>query len=189
MALDVSSIERYFQPKDAEAITGVSVMLQRDWRRRGLLTEQKSDGWARFGLSELIELCVMKACSDSGISVQMAREFSHRAILPTKHALNSFPGLIVVSSNDVRLNAAQKRFLSEFAGSENERYLVVSYNSESDQCEVMNCAQLDEVDSWLQKTSAVHCIVVDCERIAKRIAERAQTPLMAASVSKIEDSK
>lgn len=63
-----------FTPGEAEAITGVSTALQRDWRRREFLP--KGDGHARFDLFTLAELLAMKALADRGVGPQITREIA-----------------------------------------------------------------------------------------------------------------
>lgn len=62
-----------FTPSEAEAITGVSVALQRDWRRREIIP--KRDGHARFDLHDLADLITLKMCSDAGMSLEKAKEW------------------------------------------------------------------------------------------------------------------
>lgn len=61
-----------FTPGDAEAITGVSTVLQRDWRRRGILPANE-DGHARFDVHGLAELMILKSLSDRGLGPQAAK--------------------------------------------------------------------------------------------------------------------
>lgn len=56
---------RLFTPAAAERITGVSVALQRDWRRRGILPQH--EGHARFKLFDLAELLFLRMMTDRGI--------------------------------------------------------------------------------------------------------------------------
>ncbi|MGH6978208.1 MAG: hypothetical protein ACRED4_02780 [Brevundimonas sp.] len=57
-----------FTPSEAEAITGLSTTMQRDWRRREFLP--RGDGHARFDAFALAQMMVMKALADRGIGPQ-----------------------------------------------------------------------------------------------------------------------
>lgn len=63
-----------FTPGEAEAITGVSTTLQRDWRRREFLP--KGDGHARFDVFALAEMLTLKLLADRGIGPQLAKDVS-----------------------------------------------------------------------------------------------------------------
>lgn len=54
-----------FTPAEAEAITGVSNNVQRDWRRHGYL--RQSDGHARFNIFDLGKMLTMAKLSQRGI--------------------------------------------------------------------------------------------------------------------------
>lgn len=54
-----------FDANDADRIAGLSLALQRDWRRRGFLPEIK--GRARFDAFALARMVAMKALADRGI--------------------------------------------------------------------------------------------------------------------------
>lgn len=51
-----------YSPAEAAALSGVSQVLQRDWRRRGLLPARTS-GRARFTINDILRMRVMKRCS------------------------------------------------------------------------------------------------------------------------------
>lgn len=53
-----------FRPGEAEAITGLSPAMQRDYRFRGFL--RKFEGHARFNVFDLAEMYMLKRLSDSG---------------------------------------------------------------------------------------------------------------------------
>lgn len=57
-----------FTPGEAERITGLSTMMQRDWRRRGFI--ESTEGHARFDAFALAELMVLKMLADAGVGPQ-----------------------------------------------------------------------------------------------------------------------
>lgn len=92
MAFSFEQTLSVFTPSEAEQITGVSVDLQRDWRRRRIMP--KRDGHARFDAHELADMLTLKMCSDAGLSLDDAKEwvpFLPAAII--MHALST-PGAI-----------------------------------------------------------------------------------------------
>lgn len=64
-----------FTPAEAAVATGVSVDLQRDWRRRDVLKQQRGVGHARFRLSDLCRLYAMKTFSDVGVGPRRSNSF------------------------------------------------------------------------------------------------------------------
>jgi hypothetical protein len=169
-------VDREFSPREAEEVTGVSVTLQRDWRRRNLLPEQKSKGWARFSVSDIIEMIVMKSFSDSGFSVQSAREFSRNIVMPTMKVLYSNPDAIdfadVIASPELK-DMVMIQAYKNLPGP----HFAVTRNKETGKFKVSPCATYDQIFELLHDSNAVHCTVIDCERIAKRIIDKADLPI------------
>ena len=64
-----------FTPAEAAEATGVSVDLQRDWRRRDLLKPQRGSGHTRFRLPDLCRLYAMKVFSDIGVGPRRSNSF------------------------------------------------------------------------------------------------------------------
>lgn len=54
-----------FSPKEAAALTGVSPVQQRDWRRHGFLPSA-GDGWTEYDAAGLARLYLIKAVSTMG---------------------------------------------------------------------------------------------------------------------------
>jgi hypothetical protein len=69
---DYSYVLSTFTAGEAEAITGVTTQVQRDWRRRGYLPA--TDGHARHDVFALAELLALKALGDRGIGPQEAKK-------------------------------------------------------------------------------------------------------------------
>lgn len=66
-----------FRPGEAEAITGLSTAMQRDYRRRGFLP--KNEGHARFNVFELAEMFMLKQLSDRGFWPEFFAPVAHLA--------------------------------------------------------------------------------------------------------------
>jgi hypothetical protein len=67
-----------FTPGEAEQITGLTTMMQRDWRRRRLLPSR--DGHARFDVFEISKMMFLKAMADRGIGPQRASQLAELAV-------------------------------------------------------------------------------------------------------------
>jgi hypothetical protein len=68
----METIFTVFTPAEAERITGVSVTLQRDWRRREIMP--KREGHARFDLRDLADMFALKCLFDAGIWLEQAKQ-------------------------------------------------------------------------------------------------------------------
>jgi hypothetical protein len=71
-----------FTPAEAEKITGVSVALQRDWRRRKIIHGKTDGGWTKFLDRDLCELITLKKFSDNGFYVKQASHVTALSIGP-----------------------------------------------------------------------------------------------------------
>jgi hypothetical protein len=61
-----------FTPAEAEKITTLNTVMQRDWRRRGFIPS--AVGHARFDAFSLAQMWVMKLLSDRGVGPQLSKE-------------------------------------------------------------------------------------------------------------------
>lgn len=68
----MKTILTLFTPGEAQRITDVATVMQRDWRRRGFLPS--GDGHARFDVFSLAELWALKLLADRGIGPQQGKE-------------------------------------------------------------------------------------------------------------------
>lgn len=55
-----------FGPKDLMAVTGLTPVMQRDWRRAGHLPAREG-GWAKFSLLDVCAVAVRKVVADAGL--------------------------------------------------------------------------------------------------------------------------
>lgn len=75
MTLNLRSENTLFSPAEAEAITGVGVAMQRDWRRRGII-QKADDGWSRYDRQSLAEMTIIKHLADAGIAPALAKDWA-----------------------------------------------------------------------------------------------------------------
>ena len=199
MSITISRVDREFSPAEAAEITGVSVALQRDWRRRGILPENKSGKWTKFALTDVIQMSVMKSFSDAGFSVQYVAEFASIAVLPTLAVLDSLPGVAVFEGDNIS-DALKARTLGHSVavrGPDGEvrgadqiggRYLVMIKNPATDTPSISRWNALDGLDDFMAEQKVVHCTIMDCHLLAELIAERATPPLIRFEVSATEEA-
>lgn len=181
MPISVSNIDREFAPSEAAEITEVSVALQRDWRRRGLLPENKAGRWTRFSLSHIIEMAVMKDFAEAGFSVSYIAKFASIAVLPTLSRLYMLPGAIAFEGDepsDTIKELSMRRSVSGECG----RYLVMIQPPERDSPLISRFESLDRLDEFMAEQGVIKCSILDCSLLAERIAERAGFPLVRVEI-------
>lgn len=77
-----------FSAAEAEAITGLAVMEQRNWRRRGYLPPLPDSRHARFGVTDLAEMQIRAALAFRGIGPARSEAIGPSCALRiTAHAL------------------------------------------------------------------------------------------------------
>lgn len=67
-----------YTPAEAEQVTGVSVTMQRDWRRHGHIPASESGGHTRYDIVHLSNLAVMKALAGH-VPLKEAKEIAYWA--------------------------------------------------------------------------------------------------------------
>lgn len=195
MSIRMHHIDREFSPAEAAAITGVSVDQQRDWRRRGILPENKEGKWTRFDLKHIIEMSVMKAFSEAGFSVSYVAQFASMAILPSLAIVNLYPDAVAFEgaeiSDDIKdrvLLGSVRRSgggIDQLADQIGGRYLVM-LKGEGGTPAISRWSDLDGLDEFLAEQKAIHCTILDCVRLVDTIAERAGLPLMRVEVEETD---
>jgi DNA-binding transcriptional MerR regulator len=187
MGITIHHIDREFSPSEAEAITGLSATLQRDWRRRGFLPENKDGKWTRFSLSHIIEMFVMKALSDAGFSVSAVTKHAHAAILPTLEFLYRLPGSVVFEGEEISEELKQE-IIDDLCGGLPGRYIVVFQGANGD-AGGLRLPSLDNLDVYMAERKTAHVTLIDCELLANTIAERAGSPIHRITAERLDDEK
>lgn len=185
MSITIRRVDREFSPAEAAEITAVSVSLQRDWRRRGILPENKSGKWTKFTLTDVIQMAVMKSFSDAGFSVQYVAEFASMAVLPTLAAIDDLPGVVVFEGEEISDDMKERTIGSSIVGARG-RFLVMMTNGKTGKPAISRWQTLDGIDSHLAENATSHCTIMDCHLLAELIAERAGPPLIRFEISKSE---
>ena len=178
-------VTRQFSPAEAAEISGVSVTLQRDWRRRELLPPNTTGRWATFELGDIITMAVMKSFSDAGISIQKTKYLVGLALMPTYEALHRMPALYSFDDDVDEAGRDISLWAPGFTDGPRDigRYLVAPEDKNNNDMNVFRTASLDRIPVLLDACGAVHCTVLDCRAMATRIAQAAKGPLFRVEMS------
>ncbi|WP_374656454.1 hypothetical protein [Dongia sp.] len=188
MALQFKRVDRAFSPADAERITGVSVALQRDWRRRGILAKTAPGKWTQFKLHDIIEMATKKIFADAGYSVHQVADIAAMSILPTLRSIEAISGAVGYRGHAL---SNEQRDRSELAGSVHSdagRYLAMTRDHVGE-VRVVRIDDLAKIDRLLEKAKSAQCTVLDCCILAATIAERAGLPVWEWEVTETKRSK
>lgn len=139
-----------FTSAEAEAITGASITLQNNWRRRGYI--RSFDGkHARLELSDLVQIAVFGEFSAIGIPPQTAKDAASVAILPITDFIEA---------------TFMPDGVPSVGGFDGARYLVV------DGSRVMRARSLGAVDKAREQGGGRVFFVLDMIRVAEDIHAR-----------------
>lgn len=183
MRYSVKTIQRDFTPSEAARITGVSTALQRDWRRRGILSENSEGKWTRWTLDDIIQLSVRKIFADAGLDVSQTRTVARMAILPTAWAISCIPEANEFEGDEIPDETKEKVRMRSIVPADPShqigRFLVSFGPSEYDFFRTDN---LSDVQNLLDAEPQPVAFIVDCENLALRIFQRANGPLVRFEV-------
>lgn len=65
-----------FRPAEAAEMTGLSALMQRDWRDRGFLPP--AAGHARYDVFDIARMFIMRSLSDAGMGPKFSNDFSQK---------------------------------------------------------------------------------------------------------------
>lgn len=189
MAITISTIDREFSPAEVEAITGVSTALQRDWRRRGILPANNEGKWTRFSLRDLIEIMVLKTFADAGFSVKDVAEVVRIALLPAYSFIVSIPEATTWEADFEVPAAIKEATLAHAVIGAHGRYLIMvpGGTGESIYGRSARFENFDDLAAWLYSRGTLTCTILDFQRLAEHIVERAG-PVMRFEATQTESS-
>lgn len=157
-----------FTPAEAETITGVNVVQQRNLRRHGYLPKT-SKGMTRFKIKEAAGLLVMGKLAERGIPPSTSTEVANSAAALIMLFAQDCSGAIHDPENRARgekpikyLRLTRRRFLVAYGKSENE------FSFEND---------LTTFYAGKSDADLTAAIVLDLQRLAETLCARAGTPL------------
>lgn len=175
-----------FTAGEAERITGVSAMLQRDWRRRKYLPAGR-DGWKQYELADLAQLVVMGALQDRGIGPSRSCEIASSAALRIEFFALSWTDAIDDQTGGEferiikKTNRPRGGFFVGWSNSPDEprRYLVAWADRSMGFTSDLN--QSFDGYTWDERFRGA-IIVMDLESLGTLIMERAGRPLARVEV-------
>jgi DNA-binding transcriptional MerR regulator len=174
-----------YAPAEVETITGVSVALQRNWRRRGYLPLSSEGKHARFSPSDLGYLLALKTFSDAGVSINQVRTLATMAALP----VSGYVGFLYADQMNEPMIASMTSSDNPGVG----RYVVMI----GDKClRVATLALLDQFDEKenndvvknLPHHITTSLIIFDCLNAAMLIHARAPRPVVTLLTEHVADT-
>jgi hypothetical protein len=182
-------IDREFTAGEAAQITGVSQALQRDWRRREILKAGEAGKWARFSLTDIIEMSVKKIAADAGFYVGKSSMLSGMAILPTLHEIIRISGAVEFSGVSVDESDRRQALGMVIGGFYGGRFLLMIGRADAEQPKLIRTDNIMNVVDFLQNNKSPHCIVVDCRQLAETIFALAKGALIRIEVTQSEGAE
>lgn len=165
-----------FRPAEAEAITGLTRVMQRDWRERNFLP--KNEGHARFDAFGLAEMLLMKLFSDRGIGPQQSKdvaEFARSSVV--WHALETSSafggdGVSEQSADSLRRRLWREIGLPRLTGA---RFLILF----ADGSEWLdNSLEHAFIKNDTEEKLTGPILVLDLEMLGDQLIRRASRPLV-----------
>ena len=188
-----------FSAGQAAEISGVNAPLQRNWRQRGLLPDVVPGKHARFGPGEVLDMMIMKAFSDSNISIKGARIFLQTAGQVARAFLNALPGAVEIIVADSSLGPGiideERRSIEEWRDTHlPRRYLYMPLPERedgSDSIAIHECENLSDLHTLLNEDT-FHGLLIDTDAIARAFLARARNvtdrPLMTVTFTREADT-
>ncbi len=188
MRYSVKSVDREFSPSEAAHISGVSTSLQRDWRRRGVI-RSRSEGWHRFALEEVIRMTVMRAFTQSGISIETADGVADLAVLPVMSELARWDDVAIFVGDDLS-DEQQERVRSGYIKgvSGDDQFTFVALPETSNSLRAARLQDLRGGELVMGTSGNFYGIVLDHNLLAHRIAELAPLPIITFEIEAFEDN-
>lgn len=177
----IRTIQKTFTPREAAKITGVSVDLQRDWRRRGFL-ERRDVGVHKFELTDIIRMTVMRAFTQSGMPVSTANTMASIAVLPTLSELHfsasEFWGDPVSEDEEREIIAG-----SIVGGGWDQQWTFAALPIDEDSPSgVGRCKHLETASEAFVEAGAFHGIVLNHISLATHIRTQCDGPVVIFEV-------
>lgn len=157
MAKTIRFENSQFDAREAEKITGVPLVTQRDWRRRGLLLNKTDiSGRAIYEPAEIIELMILNALVSMGVGVSVAKNACGMARLPVEALIEPER---VISTSGAR------------------RFLVIIGD------DVSRTATSSGIETVMRETSSYAAIVLDLREMVEKLRKGTPRPITRKIVS------
>lgn len=168
-----------FSAGQAADISGVNAALQRHWRRRGLLPDIAPGKKARFGPGEVLGMMIMKAFSDSNISIKGARLFTQTATDVANALLYALPGAVKIVADagcSPGIVQSERRTLEEWRNQHiKRRYLFMPLPEQENSAGTIIMYQREDLSDLaaLLDGNGFHGLLIDTDAIARAFLARA----------------
>jgi hypothetical protein len=178
MSFRTETVHREFSPKEAAEVSGVSPDLQRDWRRRGVLPGRVGGKWTSFTLYDVIQLTVMRAFSQSGLSLELAETFSGLAILPVLATFYRWDDTAIFTGDELSEDDQKYVRANGVRGaSEDQQFSFVALPPSNGEVSAARLEHLARGEQMMSEIGSFHGIVIDHIGLAHHIAQTAKLPL------------
>ena len=169
-----------FSAGEAATISGVNPVLQRHWRKRGLLPQIEGDRNARFSISDVVRMTIMQRMTESGISIKGLQNFSSLAAHHATAKLMAMPGVVEIKAETAGAEAEERARIESWAAHGKVRYAFMPLPERDDS--PGNTAQylradLLDLHELVDQEGVFHGLLIDLEAVAKLVHSRAKLPL------------
>ncbi|MCC1494948.1 MerR family transcriptional regulator [Cognatishimia sp. F0-27] len=187
MKYSVRTITHEYSPSEVARVSGVSTSLQRDWRRRGVI-QGRADGWNKYDLADVIRMTVMRAFTQSGISLETAESVSSLAVLPVMDELVRWDDVAVFTGDQLSAEQMDQIRGGHVRGaSGDEQFTFVALPENEQGASAARLRNLADGERIMGKSGNFYGIALDHSLLAHRIAELSPLPIIRFEVEVKDD--
>lgn len=182
MNFSVSTVTRDFSPREVARVSGVSTSLQRDWRRRGVIPS-RAEGWNKYSLDDVIRMTVMRAFTQSGISLETAEIVSQLAVLPVIDELVRWDDVAQFDGDPLsekQMNMIRESHVSGASG--DEQFTFVALPDDGEGSSAARLRNLADAEAVMGRSRNFYGIALDHTALAHRIARLSPTPIITFNI-------
>lgn len=169
-----------FSAGEAADISGVNPVLQRHWRKRGLLPQIEGERNARFSISEVVRMTIMQRLTEGGISIKGLQAFSGLAAHHATAKLMGLPGSVAIKADSPDAEAEERQRIESWAAHSKVRYVFWPLPERDDlegRIAQYLRADLSDLHELVDQEGVFHGLLIDLEAVAKLVHSRAKLPL------------
>ncbi|MBS7544365.1 MerR family transcriptional regulator [Ancylobacter oerskovii] len=159
----ISIIRETFSAAEVEAITGISQVALRDWRRRKILKTKSVSNRAIYYVYDLGYLMALQALTSQGVAVGTAAMAARLAGPMIEH----FAEVISVAAEDAAFVG--------FHGRRIARFLIVAQDGD--------IVRAGAVDDWVrmrdEQGKPASAFFIDCKALGEQIVQKAPRPVVS----------
>jgi hypothetical protein len=168
-----------FTAGEAEAITGVTAVMQRDWRRHEYLRAQ-SEGWSKHDTHALAQMIFMKAMADVGVGPSISGPVSQSAAMRIEYFAFSQPNAVADNTGGqfMQFVRARKESVASFFIRWTNKSEVESWAIVWRDRSVAFATDLRDAVKGIAPEVRSSMIAVDLDLLGSILAQRAGRPLV-----------